>query len=523
MKILGHTRAFSFRKVTLGAVTALIGLGTIGAMGNQAQASTHSSYSQSHRTTTNGKSTSTQSRVKTTTVKPKVTSTKVVKPVHQTSKVQTTKKVVPTKQSTKSIKPVVTKAPTKQATSSKTSVTVSKAPTTSTGKTTTTKSVTTRPKSTSAVKSTSTKPTAKTSTSRTSSTSKKSTTTTKATKSTTTTKRKSSSTSGSKSGTTTSRTTTPRKSTATHTSTSTRTSSTKKSTTSTTKPSTTKSTSTSTKPISSTKKSTTTTTKPTTSTAKSTTSATKSTTTPTKPSTSTKQPTSTPTTTVPTTNQEMIGTAPEGHIKDKYQSMTQLENETVEGVDWKKDTRDNGTKVLIVAPHGGNIEQGTTEATKALAEKGNYDYFSFEAIRPKNNTELHVTSTHYDDPTLNQMIKNRTATISIHGAAGTDQIIYLGGPRSTLRDEMGTQLKSSGFTVMVPPDRIGGVKKNNFINREENNTGVQLELTTALRKAFFNNGDTSTKNRSNESNWTPLMQTFVDALYTSINNIYPNN
>ena len=81
------------------------------------------------------------------------------------------------------------------------------------------------------------------------------------------------------------------------------------------------------------------------------------------------------------------------------------------------------------------------------------------------------------------MIQNRTATISIHGAAGTDQIIYLGGPPSTLRDEMETQLKSSGFTVMAPLDYIGGVKKNNFINREENNTGVQLELTTALRKA----------------------------------------
>ena len=47
---------------------------------------------------------------------------------------------------------------------------------------------------------------------------------------------------------------------------------------------------------------------------------------------------------------------------------------------------------------------------------------------------------------------------------------------------METQLKSSGFTVMAPLDYIGGVKKNNFINREENNTGVQLELTTALRK-----------------------------------------
>ncbi|WP_226859633.1 poly-gamma-glutamate hydrolase family protein [Staphylococcus capitis] len=510
MKIIGLTRAFSFKKVTMGAVTALIGLGTIGATGNQAHASTHTSYSQSHRTTTNGKGTSSHSTVKTTTVKPKATSTKIVKPVHQTSKVQTTKKVVPTKQTTKSVKPVVTKAPTKQATSSKTSVTISKAPTTSTSKSTTSRSVA-QPKFTSTVKSTSsTKPTAKTSTSRTSSTTK-----TTATKSTTTTKRTSSS-SSSKSGTTTSRTTASSKSTATHKSTSTRTSSTKKSTT---KPSNTKSNSTSTKPTSTTKKSTTT---------KSTTSTTKSTTSKTKPSTLTKQPTTTPTTTVPTTNQtdnnqEMIGTAPKGHIKDKYQSMTQLESETVEGVDWKKDTRDNGTKVLIVAPHGGNIEQGTTEATKALAKKGDYDYFSFEAIRPKNNTELHVTSTHYDDPTLNQMIKNRTATISIHGAAGANQIVYLGGPRSTLRNEIETQLKSSGFTVMVPPDYIGGVKKNNFINREENNTGVQLELTTALRKAFFNNGDTSTKSRSNESNWTPLMQTFVDALYKSINNIYPNN
>lgn len=510
MKIIGLTRAFSFKKVTMGAVTALIGLGTIGATGNQAHASTHTSYSQSHRTTTNGKGTSSHSTVKTTTVKPKATSIKIVKPVHQTSKVQTTKKVVPTKQTTKSVKPVVTKAPTKQATSSKTSVTISKAPTTSTSKSTTSRSVA-QPKFTSTVKSTSsTKPTAKTSTSRTSSTTK-----TTATKSTTTTKRTSSS-SSSKSGTTTSRTTASSKSTATHKSTSTRTSSTKKSTT---KPSNTKSNSTSTKPTSTTKKSTTT---------KSTTSTTKSTTSKTKPSTLTKQPTTTPTTTVPTTNQtdnnqEMIGTAPKGHIKDKYQSMTQLESETVEGVDWKKDTRDNGTKVLIVAPHGGNIEQGTTEATKALAKKGDYDYFSFEAIRPKNNTELHVTSTHYDDPTLNQMIKNRTATISIHGAAGANQIVYLGGPRSTLRNEIETQLKSSGFTVMVPPDYIGGVKKNNFINREENNTGVQLELTTALRKAFFNNGDTSTKSRSNESNWTPLMQTFVDALYKSINNIYPNN
>lgn len=55
-----------------------------------------------------------------------------------------------------------------------------------------------------------------------------------------------------------------------------------------------------------------------------------------------------------------------------------------------------------------------------------------------------MTSTHYDDATLNQMIENRTATISIHGAAGTEQIVYLGGPDSALRDEIEAQLKVAG-------------------------------------------------------------------------------
>lgn len=219
-------------------------------------------------------------------------------------------------------------------------------------------------------------------------------------------------------------------------------------------------------------------------------------------------------------SKELVGVAPVERKTDKYQSMTQLEKETTEGVDWRKDTKNTGNQVLIVAPHGGSIEQGTTELTKALADKGNYDYYSFEGIRPKNNSELHVTSTHYDDPTLNQMIKNRTATVSIHGASGTEEIIYLGGPRSDLRNAIEKQLVGRGFTVKVPPEYLGGQNNKNFINREDNNTGVQLELTTALRKAFFKNGDTSTKNRSNKENWTPTMQEFVNALYEAINQTY---
>ncbi|ARG65664.1 poly-gamma-glutamate hydrolase family protein [Staphylococcus epidermidis] len=229
---------------------------------------------------------------------------------------------------------------------------------------------------------------------------------------------------------------------------------------------------------------------------------------------------STPTTSKTDSSKSLVSLASTERKIDKYQSMTQLEKETTEGVDWRKDTKNTGNQVLIVAPHGGSIEQGTTELTKALADKGNYDYYSFEGIRPKNNSELHVTSTHYDDPTLNQMIKNRTATISIHGASGTEEIIYLGGPRSDLRNAIEKQLVGCGFTVKVPPEYLGGQNNKNFINKEDNNTGVQLELTTALRKAFFKNGDTSTKNRTNKENWTPTMEAFINALYEGINQTY---
>ncbi|MGK9288534.1 poly-gamma-glutamate hydrolase family protein [Staphylococcus warneri] len=202
--------------------------------------------------------------------------------------------------------------------------------------------------------------------------------------------------------------------------------------------------------------------------------------------------------------------------KDYYTSMTQLERETKEGIDWKKETRDQGNQVLIVAPHGGNIEQGTSELTKLLAQQGGYDYFSFEATRPSNNTQLHVTSTHYDDPTLHQMIEGRAATISIHGAKGDDQIVFLGGAKSDLRDAIQSQLESRGFAVQVPPEYLGGLNEDNFINKNENSTGVQLELTTALRKALFINQDMSTTSRKNENNWSPLMYQFVDALHIAI-------
>ncbi|MGI2278247.1 poly-gamma-glutamate hydrolase family protein [Staphylococcus cohnii] len=209
--------------------------------------------------------------------------------------------------------------------------------------------------------------------------------------------------------------------------------------------------------------------------------------------------------------------------QDYYKSMTELYNDTKEGIDWKKDTRDVGKSVLIVAPHGGNIEQGTSELTKLVANNGDFDYFSFEAIRPSNNTQLHVTSTNYDDATLHDMIQDRTATISIHGAQGEEQLVYLGGYQSPLRDAIQSQLERKGFVVKIPPEYLGGLSNANFINKVEGSTGVQLELTTALRKAFFKDGDASTASRKKIENWTTTMYDFAEALNDAIKQVYPEN
>ena len=61
--------------------------------------------------------------------------------------------------------------------------------------------------------------------------------------------------------------------------------------------------------------------------------------------------------------------------------MTELYANTTEGKDWVKESSNRNSNVLIIAPHEGNIEKGTTELAKSIADKGNYDYYTFNTIR----------------------------------------------------------------------------------------------------------------------------------------------
>ena len=513
MKMNTNIRTFSSKKLVLGLVTTAIGISTIALVSENAHASTSTVKSQTIT-----------KKTKTTTLTTKPTTTvKTVKPA--VVKATTTKAAtnVTTKKTQATVKPIAQKAPvTKQSVpvkkpvSKAISTTTIKAPVTSKVPTTTTKkpSITTKVPTTTAKKPSTTTKVPATTTKKPSTTTKAPTTTAKkpstTTKAPTTTAKKPSTPIKSTTISSTKTQTIPVKTQSTPT---------KTQASSTTTPQTTKSNTPSTVPTPSA---------------------------PVQPSTIANAPVKTNEASQNTVSpklentniqdktlqsQETIKATPETETKtasatrkqDYYKSMTELYKDTTEGIDWKKDTRNVGKSVLIVAPHGGNIEQGTSELTKLVANNGDFDYFSFEAIRPSNNTQLHVTSTNYDDATLHEMIQDRTATISIHGAQGEEQLVYLGGYQSPLRDAIQSQLELKGFVVKIPPEYLGGLSNANFINKVEESTGVQLELTTALRKAFFKDEDTSTASRKKIENWTTTMYDFAEALNGAIKQVYPEN
>ena len=209
-----------------------------------------------------------------------------------------------------------------------------------------------------------------------------------------------------------------------------------------------------------------------------------------------------------------------GSVKptDYYRSMTDLLKDTQEGKDWTKESTNRHSNVLIFAPHGGNIEKGTTELTKAIANKGNYDYYVFNGTRNKNNSQLHVTSTNYNDLDLINRNYNKDVSISVHGAGQSQgkNTVLIGGRDEKLIQLISKELSTFKFNVQRSLGHLAGIDTNNVVNYNKKGQGVQLELTPDLRKSFFSNGDDSSKARKNEKNWTSTMDRFATAINNTI-------
>lgn len=172
-------------------------------------------------------------------------------------------------------------------------------------------------------------------------------------------------------------------------------------------------------------------------------------------------------------------------MPDTYRNFSQLAEHEAQDVDFSIRVSDRNGPVVILAPHGGGIEPGTSELSEAIAGT-DFSFYAFEGLKNTGNAVLHITSTRFDEPRgLALTAKSRTA-IAIHGEDSGEPTVFLGGLDTGMLRHMRTSLEEGGFRVRTHDNpELQGTATENICNRARNGRGVQLELSKGLRETFF--------------------------------------
>jgi phage replication-related protein YjqB (UPF0714/DUF867 family) len=161
-------------------------------------------------------------------------------------------------------------------------------------------------------------------------------------------------------------------------------------------------------------------------------------------------------------------------------------------------------KTVILAPHGGGIERGTSELCLAVAgyhpanlpitppAAVTYDYWMFEGVREDDNRPLHVPSTGCDDQWAVSLCAGACNALSLHGFEPKPpldpdaQLILVGGKDTALHDLLLPAFKKAGLKAVDPGQgELDGNDDKNIVNKTRKGEGTQLELSTPLRDAMF--------------------------------------
>ena len=171
-------------------------------------------------------------------------------------------------------------------------------------------------------------------------------------------------------------------------------------------------------------------------------------------------------------------------MTDKYSTFDEL-RQSEQPDAYRIEVLDVGSRVAVVAPHGGGIEPGTSEVSRAIAQQ-DHSLYLFEGMKKKANSDLHVTSTRFDEPRCLSLVKAVDFVVAVHGEGGHREVVYLGGRHFVLGERIRAELERHGFRVeRHASPGLQGMDPANICNRCASGLGVQLELSAGLRKTFF--------------------------------------
>ena len=103
-------------------------------------------------------------------------------------------------------------------------------------------------------------------------------------------------------------------------------------------------------------------------------------------------------------------------LADGYRCYADVALAQAEGTDYKVCVRANSRSSLaVIAPHGGSIEQYTSDIARAVAG-ADFNLYLFEGIRHAGNyAALHLTSHRFDEPRCLELLSDCEHVIAIHG------------------------------------------------------------------------------------------------------------
>ena len=166
-----------------------------------------------------------------------------------------------------------------------------------------------------------------------------------------------------------------------------------------------------------------------------------------------------------------------------YRNFADLARAQVRGRDYEISVRRKvDSCVAIIAPHGGEIENGTSEIAAAIAAD-EHNLYLFEGIRASRNyLSLHLTSHLFDEPECLGLLSACSTVIAVHGCAGAEPKVLLGGRDTRLRDRLAQALAARQVNAEISGHRFPATQLTNICNRGARQQGVQIELTDPLRR-----------------------------------------
>lgn len=197
-------------------------------------------------------------------------------------------------------------------------------------------------------------------------------------------------------------------------------------------------------------------------------------------------------------------------MKGRYGSFAELSAAEKEGYSYRLRVRNRGTQWVVIAPHGGGIEPGTTEIAAAIAGRL-YSLYTFDGVRSSSNEELHITSALFDEPRCLKLVRSSVRVLAIHGCIGPERVVHVGGLDVGLGDRIIVSLQNAGFPAIRATARFSATQPENICNRGRSGCGVQLEISEGLRCSMFKGLD-----RSNRRRTRPQFRLFVNAIRSAM-------